>query len=1101
MGWYYLFANSKFLQFFERNRKIIYYSISALLFVMGIVVWLLFPRAEKLPFAEALLLLGILLLNGINYFFKNQLSWLSAQIYLAISPIIAPKLRLQTHQFYDPSSLTGLIFFTLIIFLLLGGWLLVDLKDLPKLQQLIDGHGNDSFLKTLWQIDAAVVTVTFISVTFIFELLRGRETIAAKTFSFVLKKVRYKQILFINLLALLPLGLFTFVDTDGGSYTSLFTALSLLIFSFTIFSTLYLLLRLVKLAEPKEIAEATNEVLGNDIKRNVINEIFDRLATNQLYEVGAKNGFIGFGYDFREELHPVRLKRKNLVVVSDIKIDAISDVVKGLKKIIGDKNKKLVVTKQIGSYIERDNDVVARMHEDDYSVDLERKIGKLFKTKSYKEHDGENIADLFDLVRDQAVSSISRGAKSTLSQSLDNFYLALETIFDSLSAIGARFDFKSAREAFVETRSMTLIQSNIREIISEAIKNKNKDIITDVMYFPVRLMQLAFQKRDHLLFRQGVYLFYNAYLSYKQNYKSDDVLIVDRCWRHLREFSDYQIGSKFNNLMESDDGYQLVKGYITEILLVFQLLIKSSIDFADQKAFDEFLKGFDKVFKYLARDFRNSGHDLSMLEHQLERTRNEEEKKKLREQIVITTRAREIQKEISILKRNIKFGLGAWLLRQTISAQVGNTFGVNNLPKFFSTFSSYKELFEAYFAIDKRQVSDIYGWHWWQTEKLDDEEAHWISDTWLDEFYSILAMKTIDLSTDTSIAAMPLPDDDDYFSSGGLNHVKEKVTNTLNRIKTEKDKYSGMLTDVDLEKIEAIVRAHERGVFLQKVKEEQHVVEATLNPDAVKKFYEKFITAWEENASLRSLFKSKKAFIDRTNIVVRANRKKTFGVNRPEQKELFIAQVNEGFSGFGEQYGSSVGRSEDNFLYGKIVNGISNKKVTRTDEIELELVASLKDFKEQGYHCDVIFVSNWRISEAFNKSSKFTPRWRVPEKSNMKGFMGIYSRIPVIQLPTSPEDRRIVFLDIRKLGRLAQVRVDSTTDTYFHFSIKPIDERKFAWLVQKDPKILLDDKGAQKNRDEVFKMFQKRVHLEAYERFELEIRDGNAGVIMEITDE
>jgi hypothetical protein len=1100
MGWYYLFSNTRLLQFLEKHRDRFYLVLNFFLVTQLSLLVYFFQLSSKLPITVLLWVASFLLLNGVNYFFKNQLSWLSSRVYLTLAPVIAPRIELRIISLLNPSNLEGMIFWVLFSLILIILWGHSEIGSFPSLKTFIDIHGDSSFLKTLWQIDAAVVTVTFISVTFIFELLRSGESIAAKTFSFVVKKILYKEILLVNIIALIPLGISTFVDKDGNSWTVLFAGLSLWIFCITIFSTIYLLMRLIRLVEPSEVIQTTNKALEGIIKKAIVDEMFHRLAGNLLMNSGEKEGYVGLGSDYRDDLYPIRLSTEKKLLVSDVKIGAIPRVVKQLKKSISSKGEKIIITKQIGYVIEPDDDVLARLHEDDYSENIEKQVRKLYKTREQESTYKEDIGGTFDLIRDQAVAAISKGAKANLSMSLDNFYLALEIIYSSLLKIGARFDFKTSREAFLETRSMVLIQNNLREVIGEAMKSQNKDLIADVLYFPIRMMRLAMQNRDHLLFKQAVYLYYNAYLLYKQHYKADDSLIVDRVWRHLKEFGDYELGRKFNHLMESDEDKELVAGYVTETLLVLQHVIKTSIDYSDTKAFAEFMNGFEKMFKYLTRDFRSSEHDIHIIELDLRREKNVDRKTQHEVKLAIAKRVAEIDKLLAQHKQSIKFGLGAWLLRCILVGRTKRRFGIENLPKFYA-LGSFKDIYELYFSIDKRSFKDVYGWHWWDSDQLDDEEAHWLDDSWLEEFYCIAAIKAIGMLDNVNLVALPTPEDNEYFSSGGLNHIKEQLQKQIQKIRENIGNYEGIVTADELVKGDVLIQAHEKGSEAQKKNEEQRLIDAKLEKDAIEKFREEFIKAWSENVTVRKLFEDKNAFVDETTVILRGRRAHTLGYNRLELKELFIANSSKDYSGFGSHYGSSMGQSEDVRFFNEIYGEMKQKQNIISVNIVEELEERIRVLRRLGYHCDAILVSSWKITEQLHRSKKFLPKWQVPEKSSLHGLDGFFLRIPIFQISGPGDEERAILIDFKKFGRIRQLRVDKKTDGYFKFSVEPMTEELFSSIVSNNPDILIDKKsGSQKNRDEVYREYQKRVHLRVFQRVKIEVRDVHSGMAIEVSN-
>ena len=858
-------ASSKPFEFLEKHRSKFYASLIIFLGLIAASLTYLFPHYKLLSFFQIELLLSILCLAILNYFFAEKQTWLSTQIYIMLAKNSLPKFNSSwrnTKKYFSLTYGTGLLIYLLLSLIGIIIWSKPDLFHFlkfipnlafPNLENFIKNHGNDNFLKTLWQIDGTVITLTFVIISFIFGLLKERGSIEANTYTFITRETHYKKIVLLNFLALIPLGIFTLVDTNGGELTILFAGASMLLFIFAILSTLHLFFKLLSLIEPSEIIKATSQAIKSVIKKTIIDEIYYRLATSTLYNTGEKSSFIGFGTDFHEELQPVRKAVTEKLIISDIKIGKIEKIAKKLTKKISNRNQKMVITRQIGSQIDPDDNIVARVNSDDYSENLQKSIASCFKTTEPSQ-DNDEIRELLELVRDQATSAIKKGAKSILRSSLDIFYQSLETILNIFSDLGVKFDFKSSREAFIETRSMILIQSNLRDIFDEAFKSQDRDILFDLLYFPRRLMELALDYKDHLVFKQAIYFYIYAYWAYKHYWKSPEPVVIDRIWRNVREFSDYELGRKFNNLVDTEEDTKLISGYITETLLVFNNLLKATIDNSDDLAFSEFIKALDRIFIHISRDFENGEYDIEILRNYIAREQNLREKERLESRLEISTRVNKLEKNIKISKKSIKYGIGAWLLKQIKLNKVEAQFAEKNFSYFYSQFGNIKDFSEVYFNIDKHESTSLFGWTWWESETLDEETAHSVDNSWLTEFYCVIGLRLFNTSTDNNLAAIPSEEDLEYFSSSSLNYITEEITKIIQNIRNDRAKYSAIVTDSDLEKADAFIEFHKRGVRIKLEKEEQYVRDAGLNDDAVNSFRKEFFKAWETNATVRKLF-------------------------------------------------------------------------------------------------------------------------------------------------------------------------------------------------------------------------------------------------------
>jgi hypothetical protein len=74
--------------------------------------------------------------------------------------------------------------------------------------------------------------------------------------------------------------------------------------------------------------------------------------------------------------------------------------------------------------------------------------------------------------------------------------------------------------------------------------------------------------------------------------------MIDRCWRHLKEISDFYVESKINdrdNSISKEDILEY-KDFALYIFKLFQTLIKASFDKKDKESFEIFVAKFAGLF-------------------------------------------------------------------------------------------------------------------------------------------------------------------------------------------------------------------------------------------------------------------------------------------------------------------------------------------------------------------------------------------------------------------------------------------------------------------------------------------------------------------------
>lgn len=1103
MRWIYYFSGSKLLVYLEKHREVVYSSIYFSEIVLILSAY--FFKSDILQNKTYLVaLFGIAFISLIsNRVFKSQQNWLSVKAYIAMDSAriteLVKKLKSKLFQLQAIPYFAGLLLLLYPIF----WWKFPYLSPNPTLKDFISSYGSEAFLKTLWQVDATIVSITFVLISLVWEFAKSNNPLEAKAYNFVIRKSKYKLITILNFLALIFLGYFSFVDVGGDGRTALYATISMTLFIFAILSTIFLFLKLFALVDPTKLLSIIRSSVKDKISRSLLDEFFVRVTGNILYDFGKDNGFVGIGSDYRDDLKPIIKRSDDIRLIEDINVGRLKTIPSKLKKTIDTKDgSKFIVTRKIGAGLDSDNGVVARLHPSDYSNKIEKTILGCFRFRDNPEI--EDIRDTFESLRDQAIAAIESASKAKLNLVLDIYERTYQDVLELFKSLGAKFDFKTSHAAFIETRSLILIESTFREIIYAAFQKSDPELIKEILFFPYKLMRLALKFRDHLVFKQAVHFYMYAYYPYKSVFGgSEKGLVVDRLWKHLEEFITYNLEPALQSLVDNKEGQVLLDGYVTEILLVLNNLTKASIDRQDDISMPQFLKAIEKMFDHLAYDFRESrGYDIDLLKIDLRNTKDKIYKNEIRKKIDIATYIAKLLKNISTHKQVIYFGLGAWILRKLKDSSIAVEFGRGNIEKLVSKLGSLSDLTNIYFEVDRREVGDLYSWGWWEMEGLEEGVAHSVDKSWLTDFYCIAAINTIDLSRDSQLAALPQSVDERYFNASGLKYLSGQVKDILNRIT------NGYLRDLNIIKVEnldqaisGLVSYLDRGVSIKENEEDTKLRNASLDPQILKDFVDDFIENWRKETFIRDLFIHSGSYIDKTDTIPRG--KKSFlGFNKFESKDLFIRGSFESTGKFADHFASAMAGGENE----KISKFIFQKLVTRKDisliNFEKDLEIALKGFKKTGYETTAILLSGWRTADAFSGKKDFVPRWQVAKDRSSPNLFGYYRECPIYNVGVSDIKGELAIVDISKFANLEQysMGINKPMNDVFWFSIEAIDEAKFNTLVSENPNLLIDNNGIAKDRAETYKEFQRYVHFRILQRFSVKIKDPRAGILLKFDE-
>lgn len=1095
-------ANSKMFEFLETNRKAFYAGAFCIVFIIGLIAFG-FPTntTTKSICLSALFSACAFLLISYRYFLKEQ-EWLSFQVKkdLYSSNVFPVKINFGGFvALFNLENNIGYLIITLCLWILIAFWTnpLFSVLNKFSLDTFALRDTSRTFLYTLWQVDSAVVTIIFIVIPLIFELFRSKGRIESELAN-IEKLTSYKPLMTLNFLILIPLGIIPLLISGNevsGNLVSLLYAASIAFFVFSVITTLHVLLCFVYLNRPSNLLTSLIGTIRSELPKAIKNELTSLVYRNILFQLGEKNGFMGFGSDMRENYYPITANTKGTKIVTDINVAKIITINSELKSAFPGWKDVLIIVKGVGHRVSETDKIIARVPSDIKAKAYEESILSCFRFGNYTES-SDTAGDLFKALRDAAVEAIRFGSTLNLNKALQTFLEISSSITTTFKFYGLNYDFKSSRQLFDGPRTAYLFPMYFREVIEDAFKAGDTEMLKSILYFPRQLMEKAVEDSDHLFFKVGLELYQYSMGCCVRFSTKDRPISAQTILLHVREFVDFNLTKKYIiGLLETNKTY-IIEGYIKEILVTFNSFLKSSLFYPDVKAFKQTHQTFQELFKY---SLREQNENADSLKWHLKHAQTDFDKAELQKKIKIAEGLEYLDMILKNEQKIIILGTGAYINKLFVDKKVDLDTATSHVALLVPHLGSLDEFTKLFLAADKNNVPIFYGWDFWDDEDdLTTVETRFSSDEWLYRFYCLFGLKMFDTARDADKVALPLETDKSYFSSSGLDYVANKVASTCNEIKSSKDLYGWYLSSDDLSKLEGFVAYHKRGVEEYKKREEIKLINAPIDDLKVSKFKDSFIKAWDDNTTLRKVFKEYNAFIDETSKDWDGKDNNGLGYNKLERKDLFIAEPDSDFSSFGEHYGSSLGSSEDDYITKQIIETLPVIEMGE-EGLENKLVATIDTLKSRDYSPSVILVGGWKAHEGILSSTKFASKWALdtPYK-NSATFMGTFDGINVFETLDRPNKSQIVVLDLNKVGSFKQLPT-STPGAHFSFSIELFSREKFDDLVTKHPEVLVDkDTRNNKDREATFKEYQKLVHLRIFERLLFVAKDELAGVVTDL---
>ncbi len=695
--------------------------------------------------------------------------------------------------------------------------------------------------------------------------------------------------------------------------------------------------------------------------------------------------------------------------------------------------------------------------------DMQKKLGKMAQeifTLSSSEFDLDEARNYLKKIKLLCLDMIRTQKIDELRKVTEFYILLIEDFYSYLKPYGGGFSEKQASDMRMDIffggfRTIQWLTDDIREIFETAVESKNKSIIAEAAFLPMRMMYYAIDYKDHLVFEQFQYYpvrLYHYSIIAKQ--KGDNELanfMADRAWRYPKELSDYHLEPKLKEDNYPNDEFEK---FAISILKIFQNLLKASFENLDIENFSKFLSSVAGIFR------------------QLTMTGRFEDKM-----------SQKIFDNLNNKRQQMLFGLASWILFQLELDKENQKLAAcfneikNRLP------NDITKLTKIFLDAHSFDVENFWGWGNWELEgKESDGFAHSINILEkLEKFYAVHALILLRHKTDEEIASIKLPHTRDFafLAEGTRDLIK-----VINDIKDNPGSWKFVLPEDAAKKANKLKELLDKAKIAQDEEDLKKKRDIGISKAKIEKFKEGIVSSFYETPTIREILKQHNRFQDKSNESYKGSIKK-LGINTMFDKALFFDDSVAWHVHFiGDDNGFGFGRGMATGENDSILDKIKGKaERIKPEDFDLKL-----GLNEDPSTILIFAVNNasWQFFEDERKSKKYIPKWQT------KGLAGIYKfvdqEIPVYEIYDGKNEPAVFILNTKKLGELIQYSPLDEKDSQdlrkdiFYINVREflIDSALMAEFISNPPKWLKAIKEIDKQKE----YLQERVLINIFERFE-----------------
>lgn len=767
------------------------------------------------------------------------------------------------------------------------------------------------------------------------------------------------------------------------------------------------------------------------------------------------------------------------------------------------------LSKKYHDRVERDYETLIRVHKSilkntDAKKEIDRLVEETFKIGEQDKY-SEQIRLELSRLKGQFIEAINERRLDKIENFRQMYWGLADSFQELMSECGGGYSYEQAKKEigniFEGWKEVQQLDDDLRELLIKSTQTHDEETIREVAYIPVVIATRAIRLQDHFLFQKFLtFIPYLRHLGYKEPDKNVRRFIHNKSVTWLKEVAEFYVEPK---LKESKDEAMIKEysNFATHIILIFQSLLKTSFDNDDIKTIEEICSVLNRLYRHFdpSRGYPNAEH----FEWELKRATTDEERAKIESKLKVQKALEESEQTIQLRKKQLFFGFASWLFqvyRSDKSKKQAFLALKKNLP------TKLDDLTQVFITSRKFETEDFFGWQWWDV--IPDGEVRMLDfHSKLDYLYLILALEHIPGSQD-QLEKVSLPNDRDLSflikENGDLQKKLSEIETNYSTAWTE------FITQANISKASLLRELFDKTQKEYEIDEKEYIKTASISNKKVDEFYNLFSKGFDSHATLRKLFARFKRLTDLSKTEELKSEIDLIGYNQIDMKEGFIEDWYVHYVGWGEQYGEGFARSENQMVFEKIADNLSETKEIEKEEIILQITECLKQKKMSNPVIAGSFVNHFELQH-LRASDQYVPRWDrrygSTDFDDLPFYMG-YLKYDDLKVP-------ILRVFSKKPGLTKTLIVFSAKDIGKWIQYPPIknlndkDGQRGIFLYR-----IYDLNVANEQRNKILQQNPEWLHehtkpedylrgkalINIFEKFEFNILDKNAGCRFVITD-
>lgn len=760
------------------------------------------------------------------------------------------------------------------------------------------------------------------------------------------------------------------------------------------------------------------------------------------------------------------------------------------------------LSKKYHDRIEQDYKTLIRVHksilkDSDTIKKISGLVEETFKIGKQDKY-SEQIRLELSRLKDQFIEAINERKLGKI-EDFRQMYLSLaESFLELMNECGGGYSFEQAKKEigniFEGWKEVQQLDDDLRELLIKSTQTHDEETIREVAYIPVAIATRAIKLQDHFLFQKFLtFIPYLHHLGYKEPDKHIRKFIHNKSITWLKEVAEYFVEPR---LKESKDE-NLIKeysGFTVHIFLTFQNLLKTSFDNDDTETLEKICEVLSRLYRHFdpSHDHPNAEH----FEWELKRATTGAEKARIGSKLKIQKALESSEREIKLRRKQLFFGFASWLFQRYRSDR--------NKKQAFSILkkrlpSALDELTNVFITSRKFETEEFFGWQWWDV--IPNGEVQMLDfHSKLDYLYLILALENLPGSRD-QLEKISLPSDRDLSFLIKENGDLQKK---LNEIETN---YSATWTDFitpeNISKASLLRELFEKAQKAYEVDEKEYIKTANISSRKVEEFYNLFLKGFDAHATLRKLFTKFKRLTDLSVTEELKPEIDLTGYNQIDMKEGFLDDWYVHYVGWGEQYGEGFARSENQMIFEKIADNLSETKEVKKEEVIFQIIEYLKQKQIKNPVIAGSFVDHFELQH-FRASDQFVPPWNRrsggTDFDDLPFYMGYIkyddAKVPVLRVFSKKPglSNALIIFSAKDIGEWMQYPPIKKSDDkkvqrgiflYQIYDLNVADEQRNK-ILQQNPDWLHEH-----TNPEDYLRGKALIHI--FEKFEFNVLDKNAG--------